>query len=148
MSVLDRVVADLRGVEAELQDRPALARRVRDIVRLLEADETRWIGTTKARRLLGVRSENTVKAWARLGLLRSRREPNGRIKVSLEDVLRRRAIDADLEGDGDNRELSPEEYQLMRAPLSPEERDQLDRAFERLGVPPLPRDGDMLDPAR
>lgn len=138
MSVLDRVVADLRDVEAALQDRPALARRVHDIAQLLAADETRWIGTTRARRLLGVRSENTVKAWARLGLLRSRREPNGRIKVSLEDVLRQRAIDADLEGTGDNRELSPAERRIMSAPLSPEERDRLGRELEQLGVPPAP----------
>jgi hypothetical protein len=139
MSVLDRVVADLRDVEAALQDRPALARRVHDIAQLLAADETRWIGTTRARRLLGVRSENTVKAWARLGLLRSRRELNGRIKVNLEDVLRQRAIDADLEGTGDNQELSPAEHRIMDAPLSPEECDRLDRELERLGVPPMPR---------
>lgn len=142
MSILERVVEDLRGVEAELSDRPALARRVGDIARLLDLDEVRWIGTTKARRLLGVRSENTVKAWARLGVLRSRREPNGRIKVSLEDVLARRQINADLTGDGDNRELSPEEHRILARLLSPEEREELEAGLARLGVAPPPLGGD------
>lgn len=61
-SVLDRVVHDLRSVEKELRDRPVLAQRVRAIAALLAGEEVQWIGTTKARRLLGVRSENTVKA--------------------------------------------------------------------------------------
>ena len=120
-SILARVVQDLRSMETELRDRPAIAKRVHDIAQLLQEEEAQWIGTTKARRLLGLRSENTVKAWARLGVLRSRREPNGRIKVSLEDVLARRTINADLEGDGDNRELSPEEHRILAGPLPPEE---------------------------
>lgn len=141
-SVLDRLVHDLRSVETELRDRPVLAQRVRAIAALLAGEEVQWIGTTKARRLLGVRSENSVKAWARLGVLRSRREPNGRLKVSLEDVLARRAINTDLEGDGDNRELSPEEHRILAEPLSSEESDGLKAGLARLGVAPLPADGD------
>lgn len=141
-SILDRVVQDLRSVEMELQDRPAIAKRVRDIAQLLQQEDARWIGTTKARRFLGVRSENTVKAWARLGVLRSRQEPNGRIKVSLEDVLARRAINTDLEGDGDNRELSPEEHRILAGPLPPEEREELEASLARLGVIPPPLGGD------
>lgn len=140
--ILDRVVQDLRSMETELRDRPAIAKRVHDIAQLLQEEEAQWIGTTKARRLLGLRSENTVKAWARLGVLRSRREPNGRIKVSLEDVLARRTINADLEGDGDNRELSPEEHRILAGPLPPEEREELAEALAHLGVAAVPAEGD------
>lgn len=96
----------------------------------------------------GVRSENTIKAWARLGVLRSRREPNGRVKVSLEDVLRRRAINADLEGDGDSRELSPEEHRIMGGAMASEDRERLQQGLEQLGVAPLPDRGDATAPAR
>jgi hypothetical protein len=47
-----------------------------------------WIGTTHARRLLDVGSENTIKSWVRYGYLRGRRLPNGRTQVLLDDVLR------------------------------------------------------------
>ena len=47
-----------------------------------------WIGTTRAKRLLGVGSENTIKSWVRYGYLRGRRLPNGRIQVLRADVLR------------------------------------------------------------
>ena len=47
-----------------------------------------WIGTTHARRLLDVGSENTIKNWVRYGYLRGRRLPNGRVQVLLEDVHR------------------------------------------------------------
>ncbi len=52
------------------------------------APRRRWIGTTHAKRLLGVGSENTVKAWVRYGYLRGRVLPNGRTQVRLDDVLR------------------------------------------------------------
>jgi predicted site-specific integrase-resolvase len=52
------------------------------------APRRRWIGTTRAKRLLGVGSENTVKAWVRYGYLRGRVLPNGRTQVRLDDVLR------------------------------------------------------------
>jgi hypothetical protein len=92
---------------------PALvAGRVNEILRLLSGDEAGWIGTTEAKRLLGVGSENTVKAWARLGLLRSRQLPNGRIQVLVDDVLRRRAEHEALLGIGGD-ELTPEELQSL-----------------------------------
>ncbi|HET7769172.1 MAG TPA: hypothetical protein VFN74_10405 [Chloroflexota bacterium] len=56
-----------------------------------------WIGTTHARRLLDVGSENTIKNWVRYGYLRGRRLPNGRIQVLLEDVRRIRANPASLQ---------------------------------------------------
>lgn len=139
MSVLERVIRDLQDIEAELQDRPAVAQRVQTVARLLGGDEAQWIGTTTAKKLLGVRSENTVKAWARLGVLRSRREPNGRTKVSLADVLERRAINADLVGSADDRELSPEEHAILARPTSQEDRERLNQGLAALGVPPLAR---------
>ena len=138
MSVLRQIDDRLAALESRLADRPEIAGEVRAIRRLLTAGDGAWIGTVEAQRLLGVKSINTVKAWARLGVLRSRREPNGRIKVSLEDVLARRSINADLEGDGDNRELSPEEHRILGSPLSPEERENLEAGMRRLGVAPLP----------
>ena len=47
-----------------------------------------WIGTTRAKRLLEVGSENTIKNWVRYGYLRARRLPNGRIQVLRSDVIR------------------------------------------------------------
>ena len=89
------------------------AERVCAVQHLLVGDEARWIGTTAAKRLLGVESEHTVKAWARLGLLRSRHRPHGRIQVLLDDVLRRRAEnEALLTIDGE--ELTPEELHRLK----------------------------------
>ena len=138
MSVLDRVVRDLRDIEAELAENPPVAKRIGEIARLLESDEARWIGTTRAKRLLGVQSENTVKAWARLGILRSRREPNGRLKVNLADLLEYRATRAALMGDGDDGEMTEEEYAMLRRPMSPEELASLNDTLAYLGLPPWP----------
>jgi len=138
MSVLDRVVRDLRDIEAELAENPPVAKRIGEIARLLESDEVRWIGTTRAKRLLGVQSENTVKAWARLGILRSRREANGRLKVNLADALEYRATRAALMGDGDDREISQDEYAMLRRPMSPEELASLNDTLAQLGLPRWP----------
>jgi hypothetical protein len=139
MSVIERVVRELRDVERELHDRPALAGRIGASASLLEGEGAQWVGTTRAKRLLGVASENTVKAWARIGLLRSRREPNGRLKVRLDDVLAQKALRDALTGDGDDREMTPEEYAIGGAvdpaEMSPEERALLERARSLWGGP-------------
>src|SRR5438552_17539069 len=97
MSILQDATNALHEIEAELREPTPggpgsvrLAERIRGVRRLLSAQEAQWVGTSEAKRLLGVRSENTVKAWARLGLLRSRLLPNGRTQVFLDEVLRRR----------------------------------------------------------
>ncbi|HEV2953545.1 MAG TPA: hypothetical protein VG015_05605 [Candidatus Dormibacteraeota bacterium] len=60
---------------------------INDLLRQLRQDGGEaWIGTTEAKRLLGVASENTVKAWATLGVLQSK-QVGTRIKVSLSGVL-------------------------------------------------------------
>ena len=90
-----------------------MAARLHEVAQLLESDEVRWVGTTEAMRLLGVGSENTVKAWVRLGLLRSRTLPNGRLQVLLDDVLARKAINADLAGPLEDDGMSPEELDAL-----------------------------------
>lgn len=99
MSVLSRIEAELRAMKKDLEDPslPAdvtarLRARVAEMTRVVGRPDAEWIGTTEAKRLLGLKTENTVKAWARAGLLRSRTLPNGRIQVHLDDV-RRRATD-------------------------------------------------------
>jgi hypothetical protein len=90
-----------------------VAERIHCVVELLSGEDARWVGTTEAKRLLGVSSENTVKAWARLRLLRSRTLPNGRVQVLLDDVLNRRAETEDLTAIG-GEELSPDELRTLR----------------------------------
>ena len=99
MTVLDQAAGALRELEAELLeptrgglDSVLLAERIRAVRRLLSGGEGRWIGTTEAKRLLGLDSEDTVKAWLRMGMLRGRRLANGRIQVLLDDVLRQREV--------------------------------------------------------
>jgi hypothetical protein len=121
MSILERAVGDLRQIESELLAAPErgsvdterVARRIGDVAALLADQDARWIGTTEAKRLLGLSSENTVKAWARSGLLRHRKLPNKRIQVLLDDVLARRAEEEDLTAIPGG-ELSPEELRVLR----------------------------------
>src|SRR5712691_4461414 len=61
-------------------------------------EEKQWLGTTEAKRLLSLGSENTVKRWAQLGFLRSRRDPNGRVKVWRADVLKHAQLTANVGG--------------------------------------------------
>ena len=84
------------------------------------SDKGEWIGTVEAQRLLGMHSVNTVKAWAKRGWLRSKELPNGRVKVSLEDVLRRREDDEALSLFGLDREMTEEEYEMSKHPAPPE----------------------------
>ena len=118
MSVVREVRARLEALEGQVE--PALRDEVRAIRLLLTEPERQWIGTVEARRLLGVKSINTVKAWARLGLLRSRRGPNGRLKVHLEDVLREARAQRELEALGGLDEpLSPEAWEALHGQDAP-----------------------------
>jgi hypothetical protein len=121
MSILQEATDELRTLTTELLEGgqegslvpTRVAERLQRVVALLSDEEASWIGTTEAKRLLGVRSEHTVKAWARLGLLQSRTLPNGRTQVRLDDVLKRRAETEDLTVLG-GEELSPDELRLLR----------------------------------
>lgn len=120
MSVLREIHDRLASLEAHLSDRPAEASEVRAIRQLLDKEEANWIGTVEAQRLLGVQSVNTVKAWARRGWLRSRQLPNGRLLVSLEDVLARRGVDEALSLFGSDAEMTEEERERSKHPIAPE----------------------------
>jgi hypothetical protein len=121
MSILQRAVSSLHEIESDLLAAPEpgavdaerVAQRIRRVAALLEDNDARWVGTTEAKRLLGVRSENTIKAWARSGLLRHRTLPNGRIQVLLNDVLERWAETDDLTAMGGD-ELSADELRTLR----------------------------------
>jgi len=139
MSVLTLATDALRELEEELVQQPLaadreasarLAERIRHVRHLLSANDAQWIGTTEAKRLLGLGSENTVKAWARSGRLRSRVQPNGRIQVLLDDVLRRRegAEGVSAFGGEDLTEDELEALERGRPGTYPWERGQASRA--------------------
>ncbi len=138
MSVLTRATDALLELEAELARRPAaagddgadLAERIRAVRLLLSAEDAQWVGTTEAKRLLGLGSENTVKAWARSGRLRSRVQPNGRIQVLLDDVLQLReaAEGVSAFGGEDLTEEELEELHRSRPGTLPWEREPAARA--------------------
>src|SRR5712691_1014162 len=78
-------------------------------------EEKQWLGTTEAKRLLSLGSENTVKRWAQLGFLRSRKDPNGRVKVWRADVMRHAQLTEAL-GGGPEGVLSTDELaEISRA---------------------------------
>jgi hypothetical protein len=121
MSVLRQVHKRLIDLETRLSDRPDEASEVRAIRHMLDGDEGGWIGTVDAQHLLGMQSVNTVKAWAKRGLLRSKRLSNGRLKVSLTDVLdERHRIDALSAMGSIDTPLTDEELELARNPSTPE----------------------------
>src|SRR5438552_3992174 len=120
MSILQEATNVLREIETDLQDSTkggldsvSLAERIREVRRLISGQAAEWVGTTEAKRILGVGSENTVKAWARLGLLSSRTRPNGRIQVLLDDVLHRREETEGLSAIG-GEELTADQLRTMR----------------------------------
>jgi hypothetical protein len=121
VSILEEATGSLRAIESELLtydredgvDAARIAERIHHVIELLSSEDARWVGTTEAKRLLGVSSENTVKAWARLGLLRSRTLPNGRVQVLLDDLLFRREEREGLAAIG-GEDLSAEELRSLR----------------------------------
>lgn len=135
MSVVGEVRSRLEQLEAQVA--PELRDEVRTIRLLLADPERQWIGTVEAQRLLGVQSINTVKAWAKLGLLRSRRGPSGRLKVHLDDVLREAQAQRDLDAMGgiDDPEEANEVIRQVRQQLQdPAERARADAELAAAGL--------------
>jgi hypothetical protein len=135
MSVVREIRARLEHLEAQVA--PELRDEVRTLRLLLADPERQWIGTVEAQRLLGVQSINTVKAWARLGLLRSRRGPSGRLKVHLDDVLREARAQRELaaSGEGDDPVQVNEEIRRVRRQLrDPAARARVDEALAAAGM--------------
>lgn len=149
MSVVRELRSRLEALEARVE--PELRDEVRTIRLLLSDPERQWIGTVEARRLLGVKSINTVKAWARLGLLRGRRAPNGRLQVHLEDVLREAQTQRDLAALGgiDDPALVNEEVRWVRRQLrDPAERARIDAELAAAGIGLEPGGGPDERPKR
>src|SRR5207247_540317 len=67
---------DLAAIVRQLQDvearHPETVGELDPIIRALSSPEESLIGTEHARKLLGVRSVNTVKRWLELGILAGR----------------------------------------------------------------------------
>ena len=121
MSVLQQLATRLAALESRLADRPEEAGEVRAIRAHLADTDSLWIGTREARRLLGVNSVATVKAWARLGLLRSRQAQDGRLLVYLDDVLEQRQLQDDLGAMGSvDIPLTDDERSVLRQSPAPE----------------------------
>jgi hypothetical protein len=133
MPKLDEALAALREIEPELR-KPTqegmassnLAERLRGIRKLLAKQETQWISTAKAQQLLAFSSEDNVKTWVRIGMLRGRTLPDGRMEVPLDDVLREREAREGLLAFGGD-DLTEEELEIMyngRPGTVPWEREQ------------------------
>ena len=85
---LAAIVRQLQEVEAR---HPDTAADLDPIIRALSSPEESMIGTEQARKLLGVRSVNTVKRWIELGILAGTwDERSGRWRIPLAEVLRLR----------------------------------------------------------
>lgn len=135
MSVVGEVRLRLEQLEAQVA--PELRDKVRTIRLLLADPERQWIGTVEAQRLLGVQSIDTVKDWAKLGLLRSRRGPSGRLKVHLDDVLREARAQRDLEamcGIDEPEEANEVIRQVRQQLRDPAERERVDAELAAAGL--------------
>jgi hypothetical protein len=140
MSVLQQLTTRLAALESRLADRPAEASEIRAIRAHLADADNLWIGTREARRLAGVDSVAAIKAWARLGLLRSRKAPDGRLLVQLDDVLKQRQVQDDLGAMGSvDTPLTEELRAALRQPPAPEVdaivKEMVARAAEQVPTP-------------
>lgn len=121
MSVLEQATKTLSEIESELLaangadslDPARLAEQVHHVRELLLGSDAQWIGTAEAQRILGAHTEDSVKTWARLELLRSRTLSDGRMEVRLDDVLYRRVENEALTAIG-GEDLTEEELRIMR----------------------------------
>jgi hypothetical protein len=132
MSVLRQVRDRLDAVERDLADRPHLASEIRAVRQLLADPARQWIGTVEAQRLLGVQSVNTVKAWAQSGILRSRHQPNGRLQLHLDDVLRESESAQTQDAFPDDAPVTEAERQMAQEEYSPELHAVLDEVVRHL----------------
>jgi len=92
---------DLAAIVRQLEDvrerHPNTAVELEPVIRALTSDEASTIGTEQARKLLGVRSVNTVKRWIEIGMLAGQwDERAGRWRIPLAEVLRLRATQQSL----------------------------------------------------
>src|SRR5579864_2715113 len=108
---------DLASIIRKLQEveerHPDTSVELAPIIKALSSPEDSTIGTEQARKLLGVRSVNTVKRWIELGILAGRwDERSGRWQIPLVDVLRLRGTQRAL-ADAGGEDLTEEEQDLL-----------------------------------
>ena len=109
---LAAIVRTLEAVEARYPDTVA---DLAPVIQALTSPEAATVGTEQARKLLGVRSVNTVKRWIALGILAGHwDERSGRWRIPLADVLRLRRRQAALAAMGGD-ELTPDELAVLSA---------------------------------
>ncbi len=107
---LNTIVRRLQDVEARYPD---AAGDLDPIIRALSSPDESVIGTEQARKLLGVRSVNTVKRWIELGILAGRwNERSGRWQIPLAEVLRLRGTQQAL-GEVGGDDLDAEEMEAL-----------------------------------
>lgn len=107
---LTSIIRQLQEVETQ---HPDTAAALDPIIHALSSPEQSIIGTEQARRLLGVRSVNTVKRWIELGILVGRwDERSGRWQIPLTDVLRLRGAQHAV-ADAGGEDLTTEELDLL-----------------------------------
>lgn len=107
---LPTIIRQLQEVE---ERHPDTAADLAPIIKALSSPEDSTIGTEQARRLLGVRSVNTVKRWIELGILAGRwDERAGRWQIPLAEVLRLRGTQQAL-GEAGGDDLTEQELEAL-----------------------------------
>ena len=107
------LAAIIRTLEAVEARHPDTAAELAPLIQALTSPEEATIGTEQARKLLGVRSVNTVKRWIVLDILAGRwDERSGRWRIPLADVLRLRSRQAALAAAGGD-ELTPDDLAML-----------------------------------
>lgn len=107
---LAAIVRQLQAVEARHPDTVA---ELQPVIQALTSDGEATIGTEQARKLLGVRSVNTVKRWVELGILQGQWDVRSkRWRIPLAEVLRVRNRHEALAGPG-GEELTQEELETL-----------------------------------
>lgn len=107
---LTTIIRQLQQVEVRHPDTSAA---LDPIIEALSSPEASTIGTEQARKLLGVRSVNTVKRWIDLGILAGRwDERSGRWQIPLAEALRLRGTQQALAEAG-GEDLTQEEIAAL-----------------------------------
>src|SRR5690242_18214370 len=99
MSALQEIISELHAIERELDEQPALARRVHKVAATLEGESGQWVDVETARRLVGAATVETIHGWIELKLLQSRQNSAG-LQIKLDDLLHQCRLHDALTGFG------------------------------------------------
>lgn len=109
---LPTIIRQLQEVE---ERHPDTAADLAPIIKALSSPDDSTVGTEQARKLLGVRSVNTVKRWIELGILAGRWDArSGRWQIPLAEVLRLRGTQHAL-GEVGGDDLTAQEVETLSA---------------------------------